>query len=513
MFSPPVPPGSLSALPSGTGAAALSAPDPHAGERHAGHPAALQALFSSLLADAEQGADAPSSAVAAIVSDAAAPEAELGVAVASEGLPPAGEALPPGLPQCAVSPVTTGPAIETDSEIEAGAVVAADGMTEISDVAQAAADSTDADTQTTVSPAVPESAALGAIVTTAPETAMAARAAEGAAVAVAGEGAGGGSASVAPQISTAARSAGQPEKETTPATQDGVAAQADDAETPAPMPANPRIAALVEMLREAPARAGDPGQQAWLREAMQRLEAALNADAVDAADIDAAGTDLADIGTMAARFEAGNAQAGGAVAMAAALLRAGSDPQARAELLQGWHRQRAEGAAPPEGAAAAAAPAVSSPSMVAGGERAAPTWSVSAPLHQQTQWSEEIGDRVRWMVGQNIQSAELKITPSHLGAVEIRISLHKDQIQVAFTASQPAVREALEDAAPRLREMLSSAGYETVNVDVSQHAPSRQGGGGFFGGDAPREQESPIVAQGETRLAPARALGAIDFYA
>jgi flagellar hook-length control protein FliK len=90
-------------------------------------------------------------------------------------------------------------------------------------------------------------------------------------------------------------------------------------------------------------------------------------------------------------------------------------------------------------------------------------------------WDQALGQRVQWLVGQQLQGAELRITPPHLGTIEVRISIGQDQQTVVnFASPNAAVRDAIEAAVPRLRDMLGNNGQDLVNVNVSQHSFAEQ---------------------------------------
>ena len=91
-------------------------------------------------------------------------------------------------------------------------------------------------------------------------------------------------------------------------------------------------------------------------------------------------------------------------------------------------------------------------------------------------WDQSLGDSVLWMVGRSVQNASLHVTPPRLGPLEIRLSLHQDQASVSFTTHSSAVKEALEVAIPRLREMFSDSNLQLVNVDVGQRDAGGQRG-------------------------------------
>src|SRR5690606_14335081 len=100
---------------------------------------------------------------------------------------------------------------------------------------------------------------------------------------------------------------------------------------------------------------------------------------------------------------------------------------------------------------------------------ALPSTAIDMPLRQ-AGWDQALGDRVVWMVNQKFQGAEIKLNPPQLGPIEVRIQMHHDQAQVSFTAQHGAVRDALEAALPRLREMFAANGLGLGDVNVSQQS-------------------------------------------
>jgi hypothetical protein len=108
--------------------------------------------------------------------------------------------------------------------------------------------------------------------------------------------------------------------------------------------------------------------------------------------------------------------------------------------------------------------------------RAISELTIDVPLRD-ARWAESLGNRVMWMLNQDKAGAELKLHPPQLGPLEVRVSLEGEHTSVNFIAHHAAVREALESAIPRLREMLGSGGLNLANVDVSQHnLPQQQNG-------------------------------------
>jgi flagellar hook-length control protein FliK len=89
-------------------------------------------------------------------------------------------------------------------------------------------------------------------------------------------------------------------------------------------------------------------------------------------------------------------------------------------------------------------------------------------------WTEEIAGRLTLMVGRGMQSASLTMSPEHLGPLEIRISIQNDNASVWFGAAHAETRTALEQALPRLREMLAGQGLNLSDAGVFKQTPQQQ---------------------------------------
>jgi len=89
-------------------------------------------------------------------------------------------------------------------------------------------------------------------------------------------------------------------------------------------------------------------------------------------------------------------------------------------------------------------------------------------------WSQGMGKQILWMVNQNISSAEIRLNPAHLGPVEVRLEINDDQITVALSSRHAVVREAMEMALPKLREMFDGNGLSLADTDISQQSFAEQ---------------------------------------
>ncbi len=96
-------------------------------------------------------------------------------------------------------------------------------------------------------------------------------------------------------------------------------------------------------------------------------------------------------------------------------------------------------------------------------------------------WQQDFAERIVWMQGKSMSAAEIRLNPQHMGPVSVRIDVNQDQqTAITFTASNAAVREAIDAAMPRLREMLNAQQLHLVQADVTQHSFSGQGQGQDF---------------------------------
>lgn len=118
-------------------------------------------------------------------------------------------------------------------------------------------------------------------------------------------------------------------------------------------------------------------------------------------------------------------------------------------------------------------------------------------------WDQQVGQKIVWMVAGDEQSASLTLNPPDLGPLQVVLSVTNDQASVAFSASQQEVRQALENALPRLREMMGESGIALGNATVDAGMPDgRQAQGGEqprAGGTASRFDSRAAVADSAPR--------------
>lgn len=139
---------------------------------------------------------------------------------------------------------------------------------------------------------------------------------------------------------------------------------------------------------------------------------------------------------------------------------------------------------------------------------------------QQGNWEKPIGQQLLWMAQHQTQQAEIRVDPPHLGPIEVHLSLNDDQAKVNFFSHDAAVREALENALPKLRDLFDSQGMQLNQASVSDQSLARQqpesGNQSLRQGNASRGESSTPdndEAEGDhARQDPERENSIVDHY-
>jgi len=121
---------------------------------------------------------------------------------------------------------------------------------------------------------------------------------------------------------------------------------------------------------------------------------------------------------------------------------------------------------------------------------------VATPVATQG-WTEEVAQKVSWTAHNGNGRAELVLTPAHMGRIEVSIHMHGDQASATFIAANAHAREALQDAMPQLREVLSNAGIQLGQANVSANSSGQNWSGtsdqsGFQGGSYTSHGGNPV---------------------
>ena len=113
---------------------------------------------------------------------------------------------------------------------------------------------------------------------------------------------------------------------------------------------------------------------------------------------------------------------------------------------------------------------------------------VSVPVRDAA-WAERIGERVLMMAGKQMTSAEIRLTPAELGPLRVQVSVDDGAANVTFQAQHAVTREAIEQALPRLRELLAENGLSLGEASVGEQ--------GVAEGKRDERSDSPHAASGD----------------
>lgn len=136
------------------------------------------------------------------------------------------------------------------------------------------------------------------------------------------------------------------------------------------------------------------------------------------------------------------------------------------------------------------------------GVHAANSSSAALPIHTPVGkhgWDGEVSDKLVWMVGRREQRAELVLNPPQMGRIEVSLSMNDGQTSALFVSANPAVRDALEAALPRLREILADAG---VNLGQTQVGADTGNGAGNSSTNNAENRDNPGRGLSTQQLPP-----------
>jgi flagellar hook-length control protein FliK len=124
------------------------------------------------------------------------------------------------------------------------------------------------------------------------------------------------------------------------------------------------------------------------------------------------------------------------------------------------------------------------------------------------------------MVAQRNPTAEIHVNPPNLGPVSVTVNVDNNTASATFVAAHAATRDAINDAMPRLKEMLAGSGISLGQVTVSAESFSHGGGANAQQAYVPRDNSAtgsvppgaaaPLVSPVKTVAAPQ---GLVDTFA
>jgi flagellar hook-length control protein FliK len=138
------------------------------------------------------------------------------------------------------------------------------------------------------------------------------------------------------------------------------------------------------------------------------------------------------------------------------------------------------------------------------------------PVHT-PRFAEGMSQQVVVLAQHGIHQAQMSLSPPEFGPVDVRITFANDEASVQMAAPTAVAREAIQDALPRLKEMMEQSGVRLNDTGVfaqlpqrDQSAQARQQGEGSQSsrGAQPGDEDEPLPAP-----IVMRHVGFVDAYA
>ena len=112
-------------------------------------------------------------------------------------------------------------------------------------------------------------------------------------------------------------------------------------------------------------------------------------------------------------------------------------------------------------------------------------FKVDTPLRDPA-WASDFGQKLVWMASNDKQVAQITINPPDMGPIEISLTFNKDSASALFVSPHAEVRETIEAALPRLKEMLADVGIQLGQSNVGSESFRQQAGNQQARQDSPR---------------------------
>ncbi|MCG9703629.1 flagellar hook-length control protein FliK [Photobacterium damselae] len=85
------------------------------------------------------------------------------------------------------------------------------------------------------------------------------------------------------------------------------------------------------------------------------------------------------------------------------------------------------------------------------------------------QAGDQLADKVQMMAAKNLKQIDIRLDPPELGRMQIKLSLHDDnQASIQFQVAHQQTRDLIDQAMPRLRELLLQQGMQLAQSSVHQ---------------------------------------------
>lgn len=107
-------------------------------------------------------------------------------------------------------------------------------------------------------------------------------------------------------------------------------------------------------------------------------------------------------------------------------------------------------------------------------------------------FTQELGQQIAWLGGQDIKQARIRLHPDELGQLDVKVSVLQGRVDVAFNAQHPAAVTALQQSLVQLDQMLAQHGLTLGHAEVGQQDRGRHSD---HGGDTPKAPAADDIGE------------------
>ena len=129
---------------------------------------------------------------------------------------------------------------------------------------------------------------------------------------------------------------------------------------------------------------------------------------------------------------------------------------------------------------------------------------------------QQLAEKVRWMVNTTQLVADIRLDPAELGSMHVKVSLAGESANVSFVVNSAQAKEAVDNATPKLREMLAEKGIElgqsSVDQEQNTQGQEQQTAGNNQHSGQEESEEGSIHDQVIQQPIVNGALGGIDYF-
>ena len=132
--------------------------------------------------------------------------------------------------------------------------------------------------------------------------------------------------------------------------------------------------------------------------------------------------------------------------------------------------------------------------------------SFQASTMNQGDWPGEFAGKLKMMLSQRMQTAELQLNPAGLGNLQVKIEGADEQAKVFFSVQSGLAKEQIEMHMPRLRELMASSQIDLGDVHVQDQSAGGDHQGSFASSSEQSQDQVSHQASSDVQREPSNTI-------